>query len=143
MIAVTKLGVFVIENKNYSGKIIGDRYSKYWNVRYSVVCTEKLYNPILQNVKHKEIVQEFLSKEGFVDIPIYHPVIFNNKCILNLKGCDKKVFTLDSFVDAYNSVNLELLKSEDVIKLYSYLKTFSNQSLEMRMIHLDLLRGER
>lgn len=143
IIAVTKLGVFVIENKNYSGEIIGDKSSRYWKVKYSVSRIERLYNPILQNAKHKEIVQDFLSKGGFTDIPIYYPVIFNNKSTLNLRDCDKEVFTLDSFVDTYNSVDLELVESEDIIKLYNYLKPFSNQSLEMRLVHLDLLRGAR
>lgn len=139
MIGITKLGVFVIENKNYSGKIIGDINDKYWKVMYSKFNSYRLYNPVLQNLLHKEAVESYLINNGFSSVPIFRPVIFNDKGIIDIKNSQKLVFTLSSFVDAYNSVDKSCIDDYTMKNLIKLFHRCSNLSQEMREVHLSLL----
>lgn len=54
--------MFVIETKNYSGRIYGDEKSTYWTqvLRYGNV-KNKLYNPLKQNATHAYNVKKLLG----------------------------------------------------------------------------------
>lgn len=139
IVAISSKGVFIIESKNYKGEIIGSLNDKYWSVRYSVSHIERLYNPILQNKLHLIAVKSYLYDFGVIDIPIFKPVIFSNKSKLKLQDCEKSVFTLDNFINKYNNLDIELISSDTIDKLVSLFKPLSNQSYEMRLLHLSLL----
>lgn len=139
ILGISKLGIFIIESKNYNGDIKGSINDKYWSVDYSFIRSEKLYNPILQNKIHKKAVYDILFTSDFIDIPIYIPVIFSDKSNLNIVGCEKFVFTLNDFIEAYNSVDKVIIDSSTVVDLFNYFKQYSNQSLDMRLLHIDLL----
>lgn len=140
MIAFSKLGVFIIENKNYSGEIVGSLNDKYWKVRYSSNHIERLYNPVFQNIRHKNAVERLFNSSNLRGIPIFRPVIFSNKASLSLKGCEKSVFTLDSFIDTYNNIDIHKINEDTISSLVDYFRPFSNQSYEMREVHLDLMK---
>ena len=137
MIGVSEVGIFVIENKNYNGIVIGDISDKYWSINYKLSST-KLYNPVLQNNLHKAIVKNFLIINGVVDLPIFSPVIF--KALLKLTNTDKYVFTLTEFVDAYNSVESRKLSKLDISSIVELFRNLGNISIEMRTLHVNLLR---
>jgi hypothetical protein len=65
--------VFVIETKNYSGRIYGQESQQEWTqvLSYGKV-KNKIYNPIKQNKTHVYNV----SKVVGVDIPIFSAVVF-------------------------------------------------------------------
>ena len=71
-IVVSKYGVFVIETKNYSGKIYGSENAMYWKEyfnsyrRYYWGDSESydLYNPVKQNEGHIRTLKKLLSKIG-------------------------------------------------------------------------------
>ena len=140
MVAIGRLGIFVIENKNYDARVTGD---KYWNVEYSQWCTYKLYNPLFQNKLHKRVIMNLLSQYDLLSIPVYKPVIFNDKGSVDIKDGDKYIFTLSNFISAYNSVNIELLDSYDIGNIAYIFKQFSNSSDEMKLYHKKLLSLER
>ena len=49
----SKVGVFVIETKNYSGRVYGDEKQTYWTQVLAYGNTKnKLYNPLKQNATH-------------------------------------------------------------------------------------------
>lgn len=66
-------GVFVIETKNYSGRIYGSEGQKEWTqvLAYGKV-KNKLYNPHMQNRTHIRRLQGVLSKE----VPMENVVVF-------------------------------------------------------------------
>ena len=138
MVALSNKGVFIIESKNYSGEVIGSVKDKYWSVRYGYSRYEKLYNPILQNLLHKEAVLNFITERGIDSKNIFRPVIFGDKARLRLSGCEKLVFTLSSFIDTYNGLDLHSTN----IDAFNCLKPLSNPSDEMRLLHLGLLKSE-
>lgn len=143
IIGISRLGVFVIENKNYSGTIIGDTGDKYWRVLYGCFSSSKLYNPVMQNMTHKKAVESYLSSNGYHDIPVFSPVIFNDKGTLMVKNAEKSVFSLSDFVEAYNSVSRVYLDDSTVKDLANLFHKCSNISPEMRLTHINLLKWGR
>lgn len=143
MIAIGSFGIFIIENKNYDAIIKGSIKDKYWDVEYSRWCKYKLYNPLLQNKLHKQAVMDLLSQYDLLSLPVYKPVIFNDKASLNIKDGKKCIFTLSNFVTAYNSVDADFLDTSDIYNIASIFKQYSNASEEMKLYHRKLLNLER
>lgn len=143
MIALSPLGVFVVENKNYSGLVSGSYNDKAWKVLYGIEHIETLSNPIVQNLRHKNRVIDILKLYDFYNIPVFQPVIFNDKTQLNLKNCEKYVFSLSEFADTYNQVKSRGTISDETLSELSYLfKRYSNCSDEMKRLHKFLLNSE-
>lgn len=125
MVAFSKFGLFVIENKNYKAKIEGTYSDYYWSVQHPNYKIEKLFNPIKQNTRHISVIRNILTDEGLYDLPIHNIVIFNDYlCKLILKDCDNSVFLLSDFVKMYNTfVSTEV--SKDIIdRTYFLLKKY-------------------
>ena len=72
-VLINRLGVFVIETKNYSGRIYGDDYKKEWTqvLNYGKVKNH-FYSPIKQNYTHVCRIKELLPE----NIPVYSIVVF-------------------------------------------------------------------
>lgn len=72
-IVVNANGVFVIETKNYSGRIYGQENQQEWTqvLNYGKV-KNKLYNPIKQNKTHVYHISKVIG----ADIPIISAVVF-------------------------------------------------------------------
>ena len=84
-----------------------------------------------------------LSLYDLLNIPVYKPVIFNDKGSVNIKDGNKYIFTLSNFVATYNSTEVNILDSYDVNNIAYIFKQFSNPSDEMRLCHKKLLDLER
>ena len=82
-IVISTFGVFVIETKNYSGKIYGSENDKYWTQYLTQHTINKLYSPILQNKGHIIMLQNLLYN---YNIPYFSIVVFcGNANIKKLK----------------------------------------------------------
>ena len=90
-IVINQSGIYVIETKNYSGRIYGQENQLEWTqvLNYGKV-KNKLYNPIKQNKTHVYHILNILGK----DIPVVSAVVFvqgntqyiNASGVYNLKG---------------------------------------------------------
>lgn len=80
-VVVSKFGVFVIETKDYSGKIYGSEKSQYWT-QYVGNEQHKMYNPIMQNNGHVRALK--LAFNDLPSIPIVPIVVFVGNADLNL-----------------------------------------------------------
>ena len=82
-VIISNYGIFVIETKNYNGKIYGSENKDYWTV-YLRKFQTNFYNPIKQNRGHiyalKNILNEYPS---FKYISIIN---FTNKSIVKVKS---------------------------------------------------------
>lgn len=78
-IVLSPKGIFVIETKNYTGWIFGNKSNREWTKVY-YRDKYRFYNPILQNDKHISVLKEFLSKEveNIEKIPFYSLIVFPN-----------------------------------------------------------------
>lgn len=117
---VTTAGVFVIETKNYGGRIKG-RISDYkWNQRIGNQ-SNMFYNPVKQNQTHINALSSLTINEG---IPFINVVVFSKsnfliedvtdspwQIITALKDLDKKLNSFEGKMltgDEINSIVLEI-----------------------------------
>lgn len=85
IVGLDKRGVFIVENKNYSGKVTPLLDKEYWWVRYPSYMVE-LYNPVLQNRKHVQAFCLLLRDIGLdYVIPYVNPVVVFNDGVLRKK----------------------------------------------------------
>jgi hypothetical protein len=75
-ILITPVGVFVIETKNYAGRIKGRRGDKYWRVNGKF----NMYNPLRQNYGHIKVLSGVLTE--FRDLKFISVVSFTKRCEL-------------------------------------------------------------
>lgn len=118
-IVVSKYGIFVIEMKNYGGKIVGKEKDNEWT-QYIGKKVNKLRNPIIQNHGHilalkdvtKEKENKFITIVCFgnnveLDLKVYKDVVK----LKNLNTTIKKYKTIlidnvDEIYDKINSANI-------------------------------------
>lgn len=104
IIGLDRRGIFIIENKNYSGYVTPVLDGENWYVTYSQYMVE-LYSPVLQNRKHVEAVIELLTREGLdYAIPYINPVVIFNEGVLR-KRCyagDEKILGRDNFIENFD-----------------------------------------
>lgn len=81
-IVISQSGIFVIETKNYSGVIYGNRDSEKWT-KVSHGRNYKFYNPIRQNESHISSLMDILNIGRNIFIPI---VVFTTRADLNIES---------------------------------------------------------
>ncbi len=80
-IVVSQFGVFVIETKNFGGKVYGGTKAMFWK-EYFRGKEYKFYNPVQQNNTHIAVLRENLA--SFVNIPFFSLVAFPPNAILRV-----------------------------------------------------------
>lgn len=81
LVVATKVGIIVIEVKDYSGWIFGNgKYSQWTQVLAYGKEKYRFYNPIMQNNKHIDDLKKQINQ--FKDIPFYSVVVFYGNCEL-------------------------------------------------------------
>lgn len=107
LIMIDKAGVFVFENKNYSGWIFGSDNQTYWtqtlNAGYGESQKEKFFNPILQNDLHIKHLSAILPP----DIRLYSLVTFSDRCDfknLTINRSDVLVLHRDQVQIAFSNI---------------------------------------
>lgn len=79
---ISPYGIFVIETKNYSGKVEGSPSDSHWTHFYPDVLqgSREFLNPIWQNHGHIKALRELL-KDTYPKLPFYNVVAFSNLCL--------------------------------------------------------------
>ena len=100
-IFISYKGVFVIETKDYRGRIYGDEYQNSWTQVLAYGGEKhKFYNPIMQNETHRRYVKRIIGEH----FPVYSVVIFLNADISRIKNTLNILFNKYSFVNWYYSL---------------------------------------
>lgn len=136
-IVINPNGVFVIETKNYSGRIYGSEEQLEWTqvLRYGKV-KHKLYNPVRQNRTHIYRLSKFLSKK----IKITSAVVFvqGNTQFINAS----EVYTLGGLKRLLNTEQYHLTKKQ-MEKIYEkLLKVQSTVDLDEHIENIRVLQAE-
>lgn len=87
-IVVSVYGIFVIEAKNYSGKIYGSHESEEWT-QYLIGEQHKFRNPIKQNEGHVRSIQRLTLVGRQYIIPL---VVFTGSATVKARGCDEVIY---------------------------------------------------
>jgi len=81
LVVVTKVGIVVLEVKEYSGWVFGSGHNSQWTQVLAYGKRKyRLYNPILQNSKHISDLKKQLRQ--FETVPFYSIVVFYGDCVL-------------------------------------------------------------
>ena len=133
----SKRGIFVIETKNYSGRIYGRDNDEYWTqtlVGSYRVVKNKLYNPIKQNQRHIQAVKRLVGNKDY----IYSLVIFAKGNIEYIES--EQVYSIYS---GKNHVLRypEILTDQEVEKLYRKILTFKEDGVISEEEHIKNVRS--
>lgn len=140
LVFINKTGMYVIESKNYSGKIYGSKENKYWMQILDNNKRNRFYSPIIQNKTHIKYLNKVLpdlSKEDFYSI-----IVFSERCKLrnmdiqeeNLKVIkrDKLKYTMNKILKSKN----EIYSDSEVESIYNKLENYSNVDEVVKENHI-------
>lgn len=118
-IFISHKGVFVIETKDYRGRIYGDKYQNTWTqtIGYKRIQKNKLYNPIKQNDTHTRYVQRIVG--GYA--PFYNVVIFLKADISRVSNSSDVLFDPYSFANWYRHLQNNCLSDSMINHINSVL----------------------
>jgi len=106
LVLLTKVGIIVVEVKNYSGWIFGNGNQKQWTQVLAYGKQKyRFYNPIMQNSNH--ILELRKSLRQFQIIPFYSVIIFDGNCELkNISSIPENTFISKSSMtlDVINAI---------------------------------------
>ena len=126
-IVINKHGIFVIETKNYSGRIYGNETQLEWTqvLNYGKV-KNKLYNPIKQNKTHLYHISNLLNGK----LPLFSAVVFvqGNTQYINASG----VYNLRELRRLLKSNTGEYLSPEKMEEAYKTLLNANDASITKR-----------
>ncbi len=111
-IAITEYGVFVVETKEFSGKIYGKEKSNEWT-QYLRGQGYKFQNPIYQNFGHIEIIKKILKNETD---KIYSIISFAGTGELKVEI--EQVMHVDK-IEKYIERKEKILKAEQIDTIYN------------------------
>ena len=142
ILLVTQKGFFVIESKNYSGRIYGNESDENWTVYYPNGTKYKLYNPIKQNLTHIRVLRQYFRR----DIDCHSIVVFSNKAnIVNVNAQQSRAFVINKarLVDVITEVleNYPTVFTEFQLKYFCVeLSKFVNVDEHVKEHHVNSIK---
>jgi hypothetical protein len=133
LVVATKVGIIVLEVKDYSGWIFGAGHNSQWTQVLAYGKRKyRLYNPIMQNSKHISDLKMQLRQ--FETVPFYSIVVFYGNCVLR----DINFIPNGTFLVKSNRV-LELIET---LMKNNELACYTNKSEIVRILKEAVKNGE-
>lgn len=129
-IVITNSGVFVIETKNFGGKIYGKESSNEW-IQYIGKQGFNFKNPIHQNYGHVQIVKKVIN-DGSINVESI--IAFTRRAILKVKTYTKVLYP-DEIVKYISNKN-EYLKSDKMKQIYNLIN-------ENKIIDVETIKNHK
>lgn len=131
-IVINRNGIFVIETKNYSGRIYGNETQQEWTqvLQYGKV-KNKFYNPVKQNATHVRRIKEATNTQ----IPIYSLIVFTKGNVSYIDA--PNVYTLGEMKRKLNSPTNVLLTQSEMENLYNQLCNIKNNCTVTTKEHIE------
>lgn len=125
-VLINKKGIFVIETKNYSGRIYGNESQLEWTqvLNYGKV-KNKLYNPVKQNKTHIYHISNILSERFTINSAVVfvqgNIQYIESRNVYDLKGLKRLIGRGET-----------VLSSDQMKKIYNELIVANDQSISLR-----------
>lgn len=133
-IVISKYGLFVIEMKNYYGKIYGDEFRNMWS-QYIGKKNYKFNNPIHQNYGHVKALEDLLELSSNKFIPI---VCFSNQAKLKITN-KSIVVQLDYLIHTIRKYQTIILYN-DIDDIYNQIASQNIKNKKERLNHIRNIR---
>lgn len=127
---ITTKGVYVFENKNYSGWIYGNENDLNWCETFNKNAKHKFYNPIKQNRNHIKYLKKVLDEQYNKPLNYISVIVFNDKANLKevtIHSENVIVCNTSQLIDNLKKKAVQLpqiLEPENIAELYSILKAY-------------------
>ncbi len=151
---ITRKGLIVVENKNYSGFIFGNENNRNWTSTLyagknwlggNKVEKHQFYNPIWQNNSHIRALKEYFD----CDIPSISIISFSDRCQLK----DITYTTPDTYVCNASMLPrvIKIIRNEypnsldeyDISNIYNELLPFTNVDLTVKNQHISNIASNK
>lgn len=127
---ISKRGIFVIESKNYKGRIYGDVNKRSWIQLLRANDKYYFYNPVKQNKSHTKAISKLVGipEERFKPV-----VVFGNNARLNVNtDCVMRVNDLTSYI---KSQPVTIQNTKKLKEVYKTLKPYKKVKLSDKIKH--------
>jgi len=116
-LVISNYGIFVIETKNYKGRIYGDESTNYWT---QIFYEDKIkfYNPIKQNDWHVKALKDILN--GYPSMLYFPIVVFIEGSDLRVNTITDVVYTRD-LIKTIRQHRTEIIPDDIRDDIYNYL----------------------
>ena len=145
-IVVSIYGIFVIETKNYAGKIYGTEKSQKWQY-YSHGNKYEFYNPLRQNYKHTKTLQDLLMRNAQssgimgADFLIYPIIAFSGNAEIRVKVTGADVVYFGNVTNAiYSHCTQPVLTKQQVDSIVYCILYYNVNSDEKKQEHINNIR---
>ena len=134
-IVINHNGVFVIETKNYSGRIYGDDTRKEWTqvLNYGKVKNH-FYSPVKQNAVHVHHIKELLPPET----PVYSAIVFVKGNTNFIKS--EYTYNLYELSKLLKTPRSRFLTTDEMDAIYRILDTKNTSSVVTNAEHVQNIR---
>ena len=147
---ITRKGLIVVEDKDYSGYIFGSELNANWTEtlyykkkHYGIGRVEKyqFHNPIWQNYNHIKYLQEYLE----LDIKAFSVITFSNRGDLkNISISSPNVFVcnhsgLPVVLNRIWDNNPDIFTDLQIVELYSKLLPLTKVDMEVHQKHIEAI----
>jgi len=141
-VVVSSFGVFVIETKNYSGKIYGNERSPYWK-QYLKKSEFEFRNPVRQNYGHVMALKKVLPDcppEAFIPV-----VVFTGDAELNISTPTATVIKIKDLMDTIESYNKPILSEKEKVNIFKGLMALADNAdkKNLRKEHIRQVRSKK
>ncbi|MGN1168790.1 MAG: NERD domain-containing protein [Acutalibacteraceae bacterium] len=134
-VVINQNGVFVIETKNYSGRIYGNDSQQNWTqvLNYGKVKNH-FYNPVKQNHTHKYKIQELLPQ----GTPIFPIVVFVKGNTLFIQS--KSVYTVRGAIRKLKTPTDKQLSFDEMSSIYDILANQNKSNTIRNSEHVENIK---
>ena len=140
VIIISKCGIFVVESKNYSGWIFGDKYKKMWMQMLRGGSKKQFYNPIWQNHSHCKYLKELLNID---ESCLTSYIVFSDRCEFkkvpsNTLECKviHRQHLLHYIKEDMNS-RQEIFSDLDIINMYELAYPLTKVDDQVKLKHIE------
>lgn len=140
-IVVSPFGVFVIETKNFGGKVYGSEKARRWK-EYFRGKGYKFYNPVRQNNTHIAVLKENLA--SFKKVPFFSIVAFPPDTILRVSvNNETKVLCWDDLLEFFKQIKNERMSRPKAAAFGFELDRIQIKDIESLQKHVEGVRTHK
>lgn len=132
-IVLSPYGIFVIENKNYTGVIYGHDKSQEWTQTF-YRNKYKFMNPIHQNYAHVKAIESRLC--NYPNVPVIPIIAFSNDCILKVR-VNHHVVHYDQVKSVIRSYKSTFMSTQEVMELLFMLQQEGEKFANSSQKHIE------
>lgn len=136
IIFISVYGIYVIENKNYTGWIFGDENDQNWTETFQNGKKFRFYNPVKQNQMHVKHLQELLDKANIPHGRINSIICFNDNATLK-KAISSVPITNTRNICRYINTSQQEMTQERVERIYEFLRPYARNTEEKQKQHMQ------